>query len=183
MTTLCLVGVLAAAFAVVAFLALSEASDRRQPAGIAAIPASATGGGNMTDRAATPPGATVRLLGTLRGLLDGEEVECERIVRLLLGIEEHAPIREEQLFRVLLGLDADAEIDRDHIAGVLGIETDETIDCDWVFRTLLGLEEGRRIDNEQVVRLLLGIDGEDDLDTEQVLTLLERAVAAGEAGN
>jgi len=183
MMTVCLLGLLVSAFAVVAVLALSEASDRRQPGETVAASALPVGDLDMTNRAEAASGAAVRLLGILRELLDGREVECEQIVRLLLGLDEHAPIDEEQLFRVLLGLDAEAEIDRDHIAKVLGIEADETIDCEWVFRTLLGLEEGERIDGEPFVRLLLGIDGHDDLDTEQVLTLLERAAVGEEAGN
>ena len=86
------------------------------------------------------------------------------------------------MFRLLLGLDADAEINRDHLAKVLGIDAGETVDCEWTFRTLLGLDEGEEIDNEQLVRLLLGIDDHEDLDTGHVLKLLETAATAGRTG-
>jgi hypothetical protein len=181
-STICLLGVLVAAFAVAAVTTLERASAGDEPSRASALAASFDGSPDATGPQAVTTGAPERLLAVMRELLDGRDVECERIVRLLVGIDENARIDDEHIFRLLLGLEGDADIDRDHIAEVLGVEADETVDCEWLFRRMLGLDEGEAIDNEQLVRLLLGIDESDDLDTEQVVKLLEHAVAAEKPG-
>jgi hypothetical protein len=181
-STICLLGVLVAAFAVAAVTTLDRASAGDERDRGSARTASFEGRPDATGPRAAAAGAPEQLLAVMRELLDGRDVECERIVRLLVGIDEEAEIDDEHIFRLLLGLDGDVELDRNHVAEVLGIEADETIDCEWLFRRLLGLDEGEAIDSEQLVRLLLGIDEGDDLDPEQVIKLLEHAVAADEPG-
>jgi hypothetical protein len=94
----------------------------------------------------------VRLVHDLRG---GKDVECERTVRVLLGIEGTDPI------------------DYENIAGLLGIEGGKGLDCEEVLRLVLGARDADPVlDNERIVKLLLGIGGEDRIDGEQIDRLL-----------
>jgi hypothetical protein len=111
--TVCLLGLLVAAFSVVAVIAQPEAEE------------------------SADDGASRQLLVVVRELLDGRDVACERIVRPLLGIDEHAEVDDEQLLRLLLGLDEG-----------------EAIDNEQLVRLLLGIDDHEEIDKEQILRLL-----------------------------
>jgi hypothetical protein len=161
--TVCFLGVLVAAFAVAAVITVDSASTGDERNEAAAPVESSAGSPDAARPRAAATGVPEQLPAVMRELLDGRDVECERIVRLLLGLDDDAKIDDEQIFRLLLGLDGDVDIDRNHMAKILGVEADETVDCEWLFRKLLGLDEGESIDNEQLVRLLLGIDGSGDL--------------------
>jgi hypothetical protein len=96
-----------------------------------------------------------QVLQLMRDLNDGKDVECEPMMRLLLGIG-----RED-------------EFDPKKIAHLLGIEDAQAYDCDGLVRTLLGLEEGEEIDNQQLVKLLLGIRDDSEITDEQIQKLLD----------
>lgn len=170
-TTVCLLGLLVAAFSVVAVIAQGERARPNQDA--RALPA--------PEPASVAQTASLRLLAVMHELLEGRSVACERIVWPLLGLDEDAELAEEQLFRVLLGLGEDDEIDRERLAVVLGLRAGQPLNCEWAFRTMLGLGEGETVDNEQLVRLLLGIDEQESLDTEQVLRRMETTLAGARA--
>ena len=68
-----------------------------------------------------------QIVRMLRDLNDGKDVECERMMRLLLGIGD------------------DEEFDAKRIANMLGIDDAGKTDCETVIRTLLGLEAGEKI--------------------------------------
>lgn len=96
-----------------------------------------------------------QVLQMMRDLNDGRDVECEPMMRFLLGIA------------------GDEEFDPGKIAHLLGIEQSERMDCDGLVRMLLGLEDDQKIDNQQLVRLLLGIREDSEITNEQILQLLE----------
>jgi len=109
---------------------------------------------------APPPGPEAvagkeQIVESMRDLMSRKEFDCERTVRLLLG------------------LDGDDDIDIEQIPRLLGLDEGDAIDCEQIVRLLLGTDEGAVIDNEQIVRLLLGIDEGDDIDREQIVDLLE----------
>ena len=99
--TVCLLGVLVAAFSIVAVIAHgeAEAANRNDEA----LPAPGT--------APAVPVVSPQLLAVMRELLDGREVECERILGLLLGLDEGEALDNEQLVRLLLGLDDREDLD------------------------------------------------------------------------
>lgn len=89
----------------------------------------------------------------LQDLNDGKDVECERIVRLLLGIG------------------STDEIDSRQIAILLGVDDAGETACETILRTLLGLDAGETIDNRRLVRLLLGVPDDVEVDNERIAEL------------
>jgi hypothetical protein len=98
-----------------------------------------------------------QVLQMMRDLNDDKDVECEPMMRLLLGIG-----RED-------------EFDPKKIAHLLGIEEADKYDCDGLVRTLLGLEAGEEIDSRQLVKLLLGIRDDSEITDEQIRKLLDES--------
>jgi hypothetical protein len=107
--------------------------------------------------------ARAQVFQMMRELNDGKEVECEPMMRLLLGIGE------------------DEEFDPKNIAHLLGIEKTEEVDCDGLVRELLGIEAGEEIDNRQLLKLLLGIRDDSEITDEQILQMLESAYSKTKA--
>jgi hypothetical protein len=103
-----------------------------------------------------PDGVKAEIIQTLRDLQQDKDVECERLMRLLLGIGD------EEAF------------DAGQIAYKLGVENADSIDCDGLARLLLGLDAGEKVDNRQLLRLLLGIRDDSKIDDEQIVKLLEQ---------
>jgi hypothetical protein len=103
-----------------------------------------------------PDEAKEQILQVMRDLQAGKEVECERLMRLLLGIGK------DEIFNA------------GEIACKLGIENTESIDCDGLARLLLGLDAGEEIDNRQLLKLLLGIRDDEKIGDEQIVKLLEQ---------
>jgi hypothetical protein len=96
-----------------------------------------------------------RVLEMMRELNEGKEVECEPMMRLLLGIAR------------------DDDFDPGRIAHQLGIEESERMDCEGLMRMLLGLADDESLDNQQLLKLLLGIREDSKVTDEQILQLLE----------
>ena len=59
------------------------------------------------------------LLGIEGGVEDIEEIDCDRIFRVLLGIEDEEEFDGERIVRFLLGIDESDEIDREQIVRLL----------------------------------------------------------------
>jgi hypothetical protein len=60
-----------------------------------------------------------RIAGSMLELMNRKGFDCERSVRLLLGIDEGAMIDNEQIVRLLLGIDESDDIDRRQIVELL----------------------------------------------------------------
>jgi len=106
------------------------------------------------DRAAANDREQIATL--LRHLRDDREVDSERVVRFLLGIN-----------------DGD-KIDSGRIAVLLGVEEGDELDFDRILRLMLGLaDDDKPLKGEQIVRLLLGIDDDDEIDSDRIDQFLD----------